>query len=336
VQTPPEIAIRNTSAIEDIWRLFDMHQEIVLSTHERADGDGFGAMIALGRALEQLGKRVYRVVRDGAPENLEFLMTDGAGEQILHHVPILDDALMVVLDASELSRIGLKDEVAALREFRGLQLVCIDHHPHGEQFGVVNMINEFASSTCELVYDVLAARPTQVTVDLAMATALLTGIFTDTGSFQHSNTNPHALAIASELVAKGARLNKISKQLYSNKEESALRIWGQTLSRMKVLPQYGLAVSVVTQEDLARFGATVEDMSGLVSVMNTIPGITMSLLLVQAEPGKIKGSLRSEEGRGVDVSRIAHFFGGGGHRLASGFTVDGTMVAEAGGKWRVE
>lgn len=329
---PIDRSVQLTEDMQAAWKLIHRNEHIILTTHERADGDGFGALLALGHVFEQLGKQVHRVVKDGAPESLAFLTGQ---TPVTTHMPLLDrtsSALIIVMDASELNRTGLKDEILALRELRHLDIIDIDHHPHGELFGNVNLVNEFASSTCELAYDLLALE--QISIDMFMANALLTGIFTDTGSFQHSNTNPHALHIASELVAKGARLNKISKQLYSNKQESALHIWGETLSRVKVLPQFGLAVSIITQDDLKKYHASIDDASGVVSVMNTIPGIKASLLLVQTEDGKIKGSLRSEEGRGVDVSRIARVFGGGGHRLASGFSVDGELVRE-GGNWRI-
>lgn len=323
--------IQNNQSVqlEQALKLVEGHQHIIITTHERADADGFGALLALGHAFEQAGKFVYRVVKDGAPESLDFL-TQNSSVQL--HIPIIDNSLLFVLDSSELSRTGLTDEIQALRELHELQIVNIDHHNQGELFGDINIVNEFASSTCELAYDFLVAA--RLPTDMFMANALLAGIFTDTGSFQHSNTNPHALHIASELVAKGARLNKISKQLYSNKEESALHIWGETLARMKVLPEFGLAISIITQHDLQKYKANIDDASGVVSIMNTIPGIKASLLIVETEDGKIKGSLRSEEGRGVDVSRVARLFGGGGHKLASGFTVVGELVNEKG-EWKI-
>lgn len=304
------------------------HDHVLLTTHERADGDGVGSLLALSSAFEKRGMQVHRVITDGVPRNLTFLHDH---EKVKSHHIINQRTLAIILDASELSRTGIQDEIISKRN-AFLDVINIDHHNQSELFGDVNIVDEGVSSTAELVYEFL--QHSNMDIDMESATCLLTGIFTDTGGFKHSNTSTRALKIASELMEKGARLNKISNQISNGSHVPALHIWGQALSRVKILKNLGLAVSFITQEDLQKYHADIDDVSGVVSVINTIPGIKSTLLLVQAEDNMIKGSLRSEEGRGVDVSRIARFFGGGGHKLASGFNLKGRMV-QKDGTWKI-
>jgi phosphoesterase RecJ-like protein len=167
-----------------------------------------------------------------------------------------------------------------------------------------------------------------------MATCLLTGIFTDTGSFMHDSTSPDILKLAASLMGKGARLSHIAHETYQKKELSGLKIWGRALSRIIMNEKTGATVSVITAQDLTECGATLDDLSGVVNMLNTLPETKYALLLTEYEPGKIKGSLRSEPHKGVDVGVMAKKMGGGGHRLAAGFEVEGHLV-EVDGKWRV-
>jgi phosphoesterase RecJ-like protein len=132
----------------------------------------------------------------------------------------------------------------------------------------------------------------------------------------------------------GARLSHIAHETYQKKELPALRIWGEAFSRAMVNDRTGAAVSIITYEDLVNYGATRDDLDGVVNMLNTLPQAKFALLLCEYEPGKIKGSLRSEPHKGVDVSKMAQKLGGGGHKLAAGFEVEGHLVKEDG-KWRI-
>ena len=126
-------------------------------------------------------------------------------------------------------------------------------------------------------------------------------------------------------MKKGSRVDKITKNIFNSKSMAAIKLWGIALSRIKTDAKTGMAVSYVSKKDIEDSGAKEEDLSGLVNVINTVSDAKFSLLLTEFENRKIKGSLRSEEYKGIDVSRIARSLGGGGHKLASGFEFDGDL-----------
>jgi phosphoesterase RecJ-like protein len=135
-------------------------------------------------------------------------------------------------------------------------------------------------------------------------------------------------------MGKGARLSHIAHETYQKKNLPSLCIWGRALSRILIQEGSTAAVSLITPEDMKECGAGLDDLAGVVSMLNTLPHTKFAMLLVEYEPGKIKGSLRSEPHKMVDVSKIAKRLGGGGHKLASGFEVEGRIVQQEG-KWRI-
>ncbi len=166
-----------------------------------------------------------------------------------------------------------------------------------------------------------------------MATALLTGIYFDTGGFRHSNTSDEVLSIASELLKRGARLQKITENTDNTRSFSLFKLWGVALERLRLNKKYGISVSVITVDDINKAGATEEEVSGLVNLLNSAPESEVAMLLCESFDAKIKGSLRTESDK-IDVSRIAKLFGGGGHKKAAGFTIDG-RIKIVGNHWTV-
>jgi phosphoesterase RecJ-like protein len=157
------------------------------------------------------------------------------------------------------------------------------------------------------------------------------GILSDTGSFQHSNTTPDVMKIASELMKKGAPLVKIVVSIFSNKSIYTLKLWGRAFEKAKINPENGMIVSVLTKKDIEECEANTDDIAQVAQILNTVPGTKMALVLSERPDGIIKGSLRSEENKNVDVSKIAARFGGGGHYLASGFEIRGKIIETTNG-----
>ena len=172
-----------------------------------------------------------------------------------------------------------------------------------------------------------------VAIDKVVALNLLTGIFTDTGGFRHANVTSDTLEIAAELLRRGARLDLISRFTMSRKDLPKLRVWAMALEHARFDEKRKVVYTVVTAEDLEKAGAREEDLEGVAELLNTIPEAKFSMLLKQ-RGGEVKGSLRSEPHKGVDVSEIARSFGGGGHKLAAGFKFDGTIEKTESG-WRI-
>ncbi len=300
-------------------------QNVLIGTHEHPDGDAISSSLAVLNALRLQGKRATVYIPDPAPEHLDFL--PGFSELTTTKPDARNYDTVLLLDYTQLYRTHLKEEV-----HRHPNSICIDHHYDNAGETILNLIVGDAAATAHILYELFTENNVVITRDIA--TCLLTGIFTDTGSFMHDSVTPHILGIAAELMTKGARLSHIAHETYQKKDLPSLRIWGRALSRVMVNSETDISVSVITYKDLAECQATLDDLSGVVNLLNTLPGTKFALLLAEYAPGKIKGSLRSEPHKEVNVSEIAQKLGGGGHRLASGFEVSGHIV-ERSGQWRV-
>ncbi|HLD25875.1 MAG TPA: bifunctional oligoribonuclease/PAP phosphatase NrnA [Candidatus Andersenbacteria bacterium] len=300
-------------------------RRVLIATHEHPDGDAIGSSLALLTALRLQGKQVVAYIPDPAPE--QFLFLPGVAELSVQRPVVAEFDAVVVLDATYFGRTQLAAELAAHP-----LTITIDHHLDNAAEATINLLVPQAAATAQILTAFFAATNTPITSD--MATCLLTGIFTDTGSFMHDSTTPEILKLAAQLMKKGARLSHIAHETYQKKDLPSLRVWGRALSRIVIDQTTGVALSVITAQDLTECGATLDDLAGVVNMLNTLPEAKFALLLTEYEPGKIKGSLRSEPHKDVDVSAIAKRLGGGGHKLAAGFEVPGHIHRQEG-MWRI-
>jgi len=303
--------------------LIKSSESILILTHKNPDGDSVGSVLGLASALEGIGKNVKCFSKDAIPDVFGFLPNVSKIKD--QTVPKKYD-LVILLDCALFSRAGLTNIKEIASSFD--KILIIDHHPKNETEcdyyeKCASVIDDEASSTAVLIYELLKKANIKVTKDIA--NCLLTGIFTDTGGFQHSNTDSQTLEAAAEFMKKGSRVDKIAKNIFSSKSMAAIKLWGTALSRIKTDSKTGMAVSYVSREDMEKAGAREDDLSGLINVINTVSDAKFSLLLTEFDDCKIKGSLRSEEYKGIDVSRIARSLGGGGHKLASGFEMNGDL-----------
>lgn len=320
-----QILTQKQPIIREILERLKGSRTILIAAHEHPDGDAVGSCLALMHALRLQGKTVTVYVPDPPPEYLSFLP---GWEFLTFEKPQVNTyETVVVLDCTQLYRAHLALELADHPH-----VIVIDHHVGNDEKGSLNLVVPAAAATAHILRELFRLGDVPVTRD--MATCLLTGIFTDTGSFMHDSTTPEILEMASELMSRGARLSHIAHETYQKKALPALRIWGEAFSRVIVNEGTGAAVSIITHEDLAHYGATRDDLDGVVNMLNTLPQAKFALLLTEYEPGHIKGSLRSEPHKGIDVSAIAQKLGGGGHKLAAGFEVEGRIV-KRDGQWRI-
>ena len=303
----------------------DAHQKILLVSHEYTDGDDLGALLTLARVLAREGKKTYKLCKGGVPDNLLFL--PGQSEVAENLPPDLGEyELLVTLGCGDLSRPGYPE-----LESWQKPILNIDHHHDTKMYGTVNVWDEQMAATCELLY--LMLKDWGVEIDKFMALSLLTGIFTDTGGFRHANVTAGIFEIAAELLRRGAKLDLISRFIFSQKDLPKLRAWALALENARFDPARKIVYTVITEEDLAKAQAEEEDLDGVVELLNTLPDAKFSMLLKQ-RGDEIKGSLRSETYKGVDVSQIARAFGGGGHKLAAGFKFKGKIEKTAEG-WKI-
>ncbi len=306
-------------------QLIEKSQNILLTMHERMDGDDGGSILALAGYLENCGKQITCTIKGGVPPYLSFLpgshkiKDDISGDEDFH--------LLITFGCSTLDRIGsLKIENSKLKT------INFDHHPDNTNFGQINLVNAEKSSVAELVYDFFKFCGWPITKDAAVC--LLTGIITDTGSFLHSNTKAETLKAAAHLMKKGANLNKILHHIYKNKNPKILKAWGKAMENSFYDSKNKIIYSVITDNDLKELGELPAGaFEGFVSALDTAANAKFALF-VRQDGNIIKASLRSEEYKNIDVSQIAKLFGGGGHKLASGFSLAGKLVKDEMGKWR--
>lgn len=302
----------------------DAHQ-ILLTMHERMDGDDGGALLAMGRQLETMGKAATYAIKKGVPPNLAFL--PGA-DKIQDDITNNNYDLLITFGCSTKNRCG-SEQIIELN----IPVINIDHHPDNTSFGNINVVDPKKSSVAELVYDFFVFNRWPITKDIA--TCLLTGIITDTGSFMHANTHSSTLKAAAELMRKGAHVSKVIKHTFKSKPPAVLKAWGLALENSYYDEKHKIIYSVMTERDLAKFEQLPQAaFEGFTETLNTLPEAKFAMFLRQDGP-IIKGSLRSDIFKNIDVSKIAHVFGGGGHKLAAGFSVAGKLMKDDAGKWKV-
>ena len=239
--------------------------------------------------------------------------------QILEGMPSYD--LIVIVDTAELPLLGslYKDHIDL---FSDVPILNIDHHISNTQFGQLKLIDPTAASATQVLYQLFLSDETWkrlLTPDIA--TLLLTGLITDTRSFQNPNTTPRSLEIAAELLDLGARQQEIIQHVYKTKPLSTLKIWGRALNRIQIDPDSRIVWSAISTEDMREMGAVSKETTGILDeIISTIPNADVYILFTELEDGGLKASLRSSPA--IDVSRLAaKTFSGGGHARAAGFSV---------------
>lgn len=239
--------------------------------------------------------------------------------------------LVITVDTGDLVQLGtFYEENKTL--FESMPVLSIDHHASNGRFGTYNMLDFQAASTTQMITPMiqdLERETGKELIDEDVATLLLVGIVTDTGSFQHSNTSPDAFEVAAELLDRGARQQEIIKHIFKTKSLATLKLWGRVLSKIQYVPEDKLVYSTITLKDLEDTGASSDDSGGIIDeLMSNAPGSEVVMLLKEKEPGFISGSLRAP-GKQADVSVIAQRLGGGGHKKAAGFRIREKSMSEA-------
>jgi len=298
---------------------------ILLFAHSRPDGDTAGASLALKEYIKNIGGKAEVACFDPLPDYLK----DTTGDDFVFpdNLDFSQYKLIIATDSVDRGFNRIKNRMS-----ENQITAILDHHPDITTFGDINIIDPAFSSVCEIVYEFFIFN--KIEINRKMATCLMLGILGDTGMFQHSNTTPAILEIASNLMKKGAPITKIVRTAFSNKDICTLKLWGIAFERAKINPENGMIISVLTKNDIEQCKASTEDIAQVANILNTVPGTKFSLILSERGDGTVKGSMRSEEYKDTDVSKIAAQFGGGGHKLASGFEVKGKIV-ETEGSWKI-
>lgn len=306
-------------------QLLEQADSILLTTHERTDGDDLGSVLALANFFISQNKNVAVVIKGGVPKQLEYLPLS---EIVTEELPDQHFDVLVISGCSTKERVGHE----AIQNLE-IPILNLDHHPDNKMYGDVNVVESTKSAVAELTYDFFKFCDWKITHEIALC--LLTGIVTDTGIFMHSNTQASTLAAAAELMEHGARVATITKHTYEGKDIPSLKAWAHVIENAQYDPEKKMIYSIITQQELEQLGnPPMSAFEGIVETLNKVPEAKFAMFLKQ-DNEVIKGSLRSEEHKGVDVQAIAKSLGGGGHKLAAGFSLLGTLARNGEGKWEV-
>jgi bifunctional oligoribonuclease and PAP phosphatase NrnA len=310
-------------AAEEIAALLAPGRRVALTTHVNADGDGIGSEVALWHLLTARGLRAGIANPTPIPERFHFLLPQGADRSDRAAREIESADVVVVLDISELSRLG--DLARSIT--RSQAVACIDHHvSQGSLPAGPRLVAPEAAATAELVFDLASA--VGWPLPPAAARALYVGILTDTGGFRFANTTPRALRVAGALLERGVDPESIYESVYASAPEGRIRLLVEVLDTLVVEREHGLAWVTVPPDALQRHRATADDLDGIVEYPRSIAGVRLALLFRQLANGRVKVSFRSLGD--VDVAELAHRFGGGGHRKAAGASIDGSLADAQG------
>ncbi|WP_170920341.1 DHH family phosphoesterase [Desulfacinum hydrothermale] len=304
------------SVLHDIQQAIRQAKRCAVATHVRPDGDAVGALLAAATLLRKLGKQVDAYCQDPPPPGHDFL----AGVQSIRHTwdPDADYDAAFLVDCGELQRVG---GVLAEKIIRVPVIVNIDHHVNHDPFGTVAWVDPQASSTCEMLYTL--SRHLGVEPDKDMAEQLYTGILTDTGSFRFSNTTHKVLRMAAELVARGAEPAFIAGRVYDSASPGRLHLLAKVLETVEYHADCRLATAQLTQAMFRQTHTNREDAEGFINHLRSVKTVVMAVLFREDVDQVVHVSLRSKSP--VDVAAFARAHGGGGHRHAAAFRMQGPL-----------
>ncbi|WP_058485197.1 DHH family phosphoesterase [Defluviitalea phaphyphila] len=302
----------NSNIIEQIKK----YNNIVLAAHVNPDGDAIGACTALALALSKIGKNPV-ILMDEYPEKYNFLH----GREYIHKEYINDEPLelFITLDCGDLERLG--DYISYFR--KAPITINIDHHITNTKYGHYNEVKKEASSTCEIIYEVI--KSCEIPFDDKIASSLYTGIAFDTGGFKHSSTTSFTHEVISDLLKYKVNFTYIMNKLFYSRSLTSSRLLGLALSKIELLENDKLCFCDLSKKEMESLGATIDDVDGIIASMQNIEGVLVSVLIYEKDKNEIKVSFRSVGDK--DVSKIAKMFNGGGHKNASGCTINKNLEA---------
>jgi len=292
---------------------------VAIACHVNPDTDALGSALGLSIFLRSRGAETvcsfpndpFELPRWAeALPGLEALVQPGAFPR--------EPAVMVACDAASMDRLGMLAPAAS----RAAELIWIDHHRSNDGLGTISLVEGSASSTCELVYRLAQAIGGELPDDAAMC--LYAGLVTDTGRFQYPSVRPETLRLAADLREHPFDHARLAQVLYEDDRAAYLRVLGVALERLTLVPDADLAWTYLTRADLRSAGVMPPEADDLIDDIRRARDADVAAVIKQQPDGRFKVSLRSRGGH--DVAAVAGLFGGGGHRLAAGYTSSGGLV----------
>ncbi|MEJ2170292.1 MAG: bifunctional oligoribonuclease/PAP phosphatase NrnA [Desulfobacterales bacterium] len=297
---------------------------ILLASHSDPDGDAVSSLLAMGLALNKLGKKTTLYNTSPIPAVYRFLPSV---ERIVNQIKKAETYdVALILDCGDLSRIGQASAMVSQIPV----IINIDHHISNTGFGCMQLVDTQACSTAEIIYRLIIALDTPF--DKAMATSIYTGILTDTGSFRFSNTNQAAFAISHEMTALGAEPYSVAQHVFGTYSLGRIKLLNLALDSLEISQNGKLSIMTITNAMFEYTKTQPEDVDGMINYARRIEDVKVAALIQEQTNGKLRSdsrrrfhvSLRSDGS--VNVAAIAGTFGGGGHPSAAGFQIETTLI----------
>ena len=285
-------------------------RNVMIASHVRPDGDAIGSLLGLGLALRDAGKSIQMVLVDGVPASFRHL----EGSELISKEPAGEYDTFITVDSADFKRVG------KIFEHSGQPDINIDHHKTNEKFGKLNLIEPDEVATAAILTNHLPEWGYRITKPIAAA--LLTGIVTDTLGFRTSNTNPSALRLSASLMETGVNMTDLYMKALVRKSFPAARYWGAGLSSLQ--QEDGIVWATLRLEDRKIAGYGGNDDADLINLVSAIEGNRVGMIFVEQSDHHVKISWRALE-PGIDVSKVAKHFNGGGHAAAAGADIPGSL-----------
>lgn len=305
------------SKVDQIGRVLRENERFAVLSHIRPDGDALGSQLALALSLQQLGKKVRVWNEDGMLEKYSFLPRADLLTKPPHAAEDVDVA--IALDTAIQNRLG-----TAFTAVRSAKIwINIDHHLSNPGYGDLVHVDPTAPATGQIIFDLIKSQG--FPFDREIAENLYAAISTDTGSFQYPKTSARTFEVAAELVCTGINVGQLSQQLYENYPRRRVELLRELLRTMRFERDGGVASFSLALKTAAELQVIPEDNEGLIDYLRAIRGVIVAVFFEELADGKVRVSMRSKSDA-IDVCAICQKFGGGGHTLAAGARVRGTLA----------
>ncbi len=308
--------MKNNCNLADIAEVLKSRQRFVVMSHARPDGDALGCTLAMALCLRQLGKDVTAWNEDGVPDKFHYLP---GWEMVAKPAEPQRFEVAIVLDNATKIRAGKAVEAVTHADV----WINLDHHVTNEGYGDLNFINSTAPATGQILFELFRGHELPLTYE--MADNLFVALSTDTGSFQYPNTTARTYEIAAELIRIGVNVGELSQKMYESHPRRRLELLRALLNVLRFTSKDRVASFALSAETVQKLGTQPEDTEGLIDTIRAIDGVIAAAFFEEIGDGRVRASLRSKSPK-IDVSKVCAQFGGGGHTLAAGARIKGTLA----------
>jgi phosphoesterase RecJ-like protein len=289
---------------------------IAVLSHVRPDGDAIGSQLALALSLSAMEKTVSAWNEDGLPEAFQFLSKSKLVTTPPREAQVFD--LVIALDTATRDRLGTSLQAIKHAE----RWINIDHHASNPRYGDLNYLDFTAPATGQIVFELIQEQGYPLNIEIAEA--LFVAISTDTGSFRYRNTSAHTFEVVAELVRHGVDVGHISHYLYESQPKRRVLLLHELLQNARFYADDQIATMALTLEKKQQLGIQPADTDGLIDVIRAVDTVMVAILFEELENDRVRISMRSKESE-IDVNKISQEFGGGGHPLAAGARIRGSL-----------